>query len=391
MYQVPMPLTLDLSLSAIKHNPEFVVNRDGALATIYYRWYESTSFFPGPNDSSVVDSLIRRNLRGTIFSLLNGEAISLPFHKFFNLDENTEVQLDEVIKREKDLVKITEKLDGSMIHFFMHPTKKILLSATRKSYRTPQAQAALELLEKDKDCYEKVKKLVLDGWTPIFEYISPRNRIVIEYPASQLVYLVSRNRFTGNYFYHDFPIVPRSFKSPLRDIFDYIKEQEFMEGVVLHFENPYLFVKVKTPWYLVRHKFFASSLPKYKFYEAVLNNMFDDLVANSVGEMREVLTDINNQVMQDIEGSYKELTTRFRRYLKELGMDTVPEEERKDPNLRKRFAQYVTKVAPNYLPEMMLLFLNGDIYDRIKKKLLEEYKEKYRGPLFDFYSDGRTP
>src|SRR5690606_20426848 len=89
---------------------------------------------------------IRRNCRGVTFDDRSGDVVSLPLHKFFNLNQTEETQFHVLRDRR---ATIYEKLDGSMIHFFKHPVRGELQAATCRSTQTPQAQESLLLAQKD--------------------------------------------------------------------------------------------------------------------------------------------------------------------------------------------------------------------------------------------------
>lgn len=134
---------------------------------------------------------IRRECRGIIFDE-NGHIMSRPFHKFFNLGEK-----EETLPQHIDITRnhvVMDKMDGSMIRpLIINDTLRL---ATKMGV-TDIAVAAEQLLTSGLigHLYEQVKM----GFTPLFEYVAPTNKIVINYDEPKLVYLGTRDVFSGAY------------------------------------------------------------------------------------------------------------------------------------------------------------------------------------------------
>lgn len=115
--------------------------------------------------------------RGLILDVEAKKVVATPFPKFFNWGE----RVADVIP---DLpAEVTEKVDGSLIicfysHYQWH-------CATKGSFKSTQAQAAQLWLDHttNPDLYFN------KGWTYLFEWVSPENKIVIQYHQPQLVLL----------------------------------------------------------------------------------------------------------------------------------------------------------------------------------------------------------
>lgn len=87
-----------------------------------------------------------RVCRGLVIDT-NGQIVSFPFHKFFNINEQPETHILEVSQWE--FRSVTEKVDGVMIQVFRHEGKPVF--ASRHGIWTPSSILASELA-KDIDC-----------------------------------------------------------------------------------------------------------------------------------------------------------------------------------------------------------------------------------------------
>lgn len=264
--------TLPESYNALRHRDEFAVKQYNGLICLDYNVcrsgiFDSTeeevathaTYLAGLLEAEVSRfAQLLRNFRGVTFDEVSGQIVSLPLHKFFNLNQTAETQFHDL--QHLDAV-IYEKLDGSMIHFFIHPKTGDLQAATCRSTETPQAQGALQIAKSDPVLTNMIEEVIVDGWTPIFEFVATHNQIVVYYPRPRLVYLVSRNRNTGQYCFHQqFPDKASRFEFRFADILDYLDKKEF-EGYVCHLSND-IFVKAKTHWYLERHRCRTLKLPQ---------------------------------------------------------------------------------------------------------------------------------
>lgn len=247
---------------------------------------------------------IRRNFRGVTFDEITGEMLSLPLEKFFNVNQIAETQYSEI--KHYDAV-VYEKMDGSMIHFFIHNGK--LEAATCRSTFHPFAQEALVLAKKN-NIEQKIIETIQKGWTPVFEFVAPHNQIVVQYNKPSLVYLISRERSSGKYHHDDsFPDKAKSFEFKFSQIFNHLNLTEF-EGYICHL--PHMIVKVKTPWYMERHRAVDALMrPAYKLYQMVFDGVMDDLIAIASDSYKPVLRQIYESAQHDLLNEKKRIEARF--------------------------------------------------------------------------------
>lgn len=220
---------------------------------------------------------LHRECRGLIFDK-EGKLLSRRFHKFFNLGEHESLGEKEVSWMMEEIPYIIyEKLDGSMVspvvlnNIFYLITKQgitdVSVPATSFAYENPN--------------FIEFSKLVMSlGQTPIFEWLSPDNRIVIGYPEPRLVLLAIRDNLTGKY--SDLETVkealelyniqmPKTFKS-YKDL-----PSEDFEGVVIWFDTGHM-VKVKTTWYVRLHAARDSLSYPHRMLFNLWNGLMDDVI-----------------------------------------------------------------------------------------------------------------
>lgn len=173
---------IDEVLPHVDGRTDFVVaRRDGYVAVDYL--FQSPDTFTVP---------IRRECRGIKFCSATGKILARPFGKFFNIGEREETQ--------PHLIDFTQphwvltKFDGSMVHPMLLGGDIVLCTRMGRTQHATTAERHLtpELRQWFKDA-------LLEGWTPILEWVAPDNRIIIKYPESKLVLLAIRNTVTGEY------------------------------------------------------------------------------------------------------------------------------------------------------------------------------------------------
>jgi RNA ligase len=120
----------------------------------------------------------------------NGNVVSMCLHKFHNWEELQPYERPG----SGDKIEITLKMDGSLI--IVSRFNGVLVFNTRGSFVSDQAIAAEKLFYRiyNPDWIE-------DGFTYLFEYVAPDNRIVVAYEDENLVHLARIVTASGQ----DFP------------------------------------------------------------------------------------------------------------------------------------------------------------------------------------------
>lgn len=185
-------------LPFIEGRKEFTLSEKNGYIAIDYQIVQPDTFFTGCN---LTDS-IRRECRGIIFDK-DGYIIRRPFHKFFNLNENEETQLHKLNFDEPHIIE--EKIDGSMIGFFICENKPIWGTKLGHTPISPQIEKFVK--ESPIRYKEFATELFYAGYTTIFEWCSRQQQIVLDYPADKLVLLAIRHIKSGEYLdIHNFSI-----------------------------------------------------------------------------------------------------------------------------------------------------------------------------------------
>ena len=230
-------------------------------------------------------SIVRRECRGLIFNTETGNLISRPYHKFFNAGEKEETQLNKINLYEPHIV--LEKLDGSMIRPI--PTPEGFRLATKAGVTDVAMNA--EVFVADKSHYARfIHKCLSINVTPIFEWVSRKNRIVVDYPTDNLILTGMRYNNTGNYVDYQvmkdyatswtIPVVKAVDGLSVQNIELFVKqvrEWDDGEGVVLRFDTGRM-VKVKADDYVLRHKSKDAINQEKNVLQIILEDAVDDLV-----------------------------------------------------------------------------------------------------------------
>lgn len=286
-YEFPIIERIEDVLPAIEGRDEFIVaEREGYKVINYNVGFEDT-FTIDVNDvmenhgEMIPKGIMRRECRGLIF-FPDGKLMSRPFHKFFNVGER-----EETLVHNLDLTLphvIMEKMDGSMIRP-IRVNGEIRLAT--KMGVTDTSIAAERLLSED--LLRKLEIMMVAGLTPLFEFIAPDNRIVIEYDREELVLLAVRDNRNGRYL----PVsdttgwanalgvtmVPM-YGSVDGSFADYIARQrgrEGREGDIVRFANGHM-LKIKNDWYVRIHKVKDKIRTDRHILALVLEGEIDDIM-----------------------------------------------------------------------------------------------------------------
>lgn len=192
----------------------------------------------------------------------NHQIIARPLPKFFNLGE---ISVEDIPNESFDLF---EKMDGSLgILYFLDGLPFI---ASRGSFNSIQSKTANRILYQK---YRATFELLNPNYTYIFEIIYPENRIVVNYGATEEIYLLAIVETNSG---KDIPLTDIGFPIVKKyegnfNLFDLQQlEQENKEGFVVKFENGYR-IKVKFAEYTRLHYIMANVSNK-SIWELLLQN-----------------------------------------------------------------------------------------------------------------------
>lgn len=276
-HKFPEIRTIDDVLPHVEGRSEFIVaEREFGTVINYVVSMADTFDMTGPDD---LTGAIRRECRGIIFDL-QGNLMSRPFHKFFNVNEREETQT-HLIDMSRPHV-IMEKMDGSMIRPIL--VNGVVRLATKMGVTSVAEEAENFLVDSTQyfKIYKWLKNCITSGVTPIFEYVAPTNKIVIDYAEPKLILLAMRNNITGNYYMPDqtpFEVVPMygSVDGGLAEYIARAREMQGREGDIIRFADGHM-LKVKNDWYVRIHKTKDLIRTDRNIADIIVNEQLDDVL-----------------------------------------------------------------------------------------------------------------
>lgn len=231
-------------------------------------------------------STIRRECRGIAFHTRTGELRSRPFHKFFNVGERAEMDIPHLGFDRMHVVQ--DKVDGSMVRPLL--VEGGIRWGTKMGI-TDTAMLAEEWLV-DHPRYTQLANYYIEhGYTPLFEFVSRDNRIVVDYGAeSDMILLAVRDNDHGDYLtpatvdriaaqygiksartYDPVDGDPTVYLSAVKDGTDYD------EGIVIQWADGHR-AKVKTEAYNILHRVKEAGRTERTLILALFDGDVDDLL-----------------------------------------------------------------------------------------------------------------
>jgi hypothetical protein len=260
----------------------------------------------------------------------NGELISASFPKFFNWGEQPD--LSPVPTSLKNAT-VVEKLDGSTLIVSKHNGKYILRTRGTVDASTLANGHELEIF---KNTILKTLDVCLPvdingSWhySILFEWVSPINKIVLNYgdePDWYLVGVVNHDHYSvwsqsrlnemGNEFNLKRP--PTYTFSSVEDLLKDVDQWRGKEGVVVYSKNDQMLHKVKAMQYLKCHAFksnatfentiemfFEFDMPSYQDFEVKLIEKFDYECYQMVRGHISTICDGYKEILNIVEGMHR--------------------------------------------------------------------------------------
>jgi len=310
-YEFPTLRCLNDVLPAIRGADEFIVADRGEIQIVNYLVNKQDTFFTGDEE---VDA-IRRECRGLVFDS-SGTLISRPYHKFFNVGENEEVSIDALRRIIHRPHWFMEKLDGSMVRPIKTSNGLRLGTKMGFSETAVRAQSWMESTYFF-DHYEAFMYMIVNtGFTPIFEWVSPEDRIVIDYGESNLYLTAIRDNLTGLYMDYlpmadwaaeaGIPVVGADIvDGSLEDNLKTIRAEEDSEGYVIRFEESGHMIKVKSEWYVTIHRSKDLASNERLMVKAIFDEEIDDLkpllLEDDLKRVNEMETRVNRNLLNTVK------------------------------------------------------------------------------------------
>ena len=364
-YAFPIIRHLDDVLPHIEGREEFIVaEREGYTVVNYVVAMADTFDMTSADD---VGGAVRRECRGLIFDR-DGNLMSRPFHKFFNINEREETQTHTVDMSQPHVVM--EKMDGSMIRPII--VDGYLRLATKMGVTTVAMQAEEWLAAQDPMLKEWMRECVEDSVTPLFEWVSPFNQIVLAYETADLVYLGTRDNATGAYVMDKscpFNCVPQ-YGTVEGNLNEYIARQrgaEGREGDIIRFNSGHM-VKVKNDWYVRIHKTIDRITFDRNIVDIIINEQIDDVVpmlpqvqADRVREFEARFWRAFKQKENRLLGQRMNASQTYEDDRKRIALEMVPHLE------NKADAQFIFRMLDGHdLRELLLKHIEKSIHTNVK-------------------------
>jgi RNA ligase len=220
--------------------------------------------------------------------------------------------------------------------------------ATKMGFTDTSAQVdrflkeTVDLSSNDRTIHDLIMDCHDAGYTPIFEWCSRKNKIVLDYPQDRLVLIALREMRSGKYYpydemldiaHHNNVDVVRFYKGNIKTIeemVDDIRQTDDEEGYVLSWENGHK-VKIKSDWYVLLHKSKDSIRQEKDVLELILTDKSDDLLPLLDDADKAKIIDYRNSVWEALNiasHSYGSFVTQAKAEnvtMKEFALSWVPQ------------------------------------------------------------------
>lgn len=374
-YDFPIIKHIDDVLPHIANNPEFIVAERDGFTVIMYAVSGPDTFPPIKTAGGTARmrrerehaKAVLRECRGIVFDH-TGKLLSRRLHKFFNANEREETQAFNI-----DLSRphvILEKLDGSMI------TPLLIHGVTRWATKMGLSDVALDA-EKFANARSNYAKFAEDmhaaGITPIFEFCSRKNRIVVDHPVDRMPLIAARHNETGEYLsyqwlcqngtVYDIEVV-KQYKGTVENmewLVASIRDETEGEGWIIRFDDGHM-VKMKNETYVRMHKTKDNIRFERHVVDLIINDQLDD-VKGFLSDQ-----DLKN-VLKYEKSFWASLDERVAHY--EQLIDKTVKTHRGD---KKSFATSGTKMS-DFEKAVVFNHWDSDRRGNVKEALLEKMKK----------------
>lgn len=337
--------------------------------------FSNSDKFPDVNlsmdDETIRKNLLRRDLRGIKFSLSTGKLICRPLTKMFNVGERIETFPENIdISKPQELLK---KLDGSMISA-MIPDDGNLYYTTKKGV-TPICQPIVDFVTRKSNSIgynDFNNKLIRDGFTPVYEWCSRKQRIVLDYPEDMLTLIALRHMEEGYFLStNELHLLANEYSIPVVETVK-VKYNSVSELVditkALKGEEGYIFIvgderfKIKADEYCRIHKTLEGLVFEKDIIHVICDNKIDDIIPHLPEDVVEKLSRFQRDLISNITETSKMIISEFKKYII-------------DCDNKKDFALKIKNLSPSLKSQMFNIYdiynPNEDILDDVMKNLVD--------------------
>ena len=237
----------------------------------------------------------------------DGDPVSLSFKKFANFGEKPEVF---PVPTSLNGCKLMEKIDGSAL-IVSHFASCVQGESTMKHHQVIRTRGTVDATKQDNGAEIEILKqkyplafnnslLLGGGWSLVFEWCSPTNKIVLDYGPEPLLYL------TAIISHHDYSYLPQHTLDDLAEDWGVLRPRHYKfdtidemlksmeafkgaEGICVYYGDGQEITKVKGAQYLMLHRmksdvgsiekvmdlWFSQGQPQYQDFMDFLEKTFD--------------------------------------------------------------------------------------------------------------------
>ena len=289
----------------IKQHPEYEF-----IETCFYIYDIYSKFTNDPMFSKM------RECRGIVYNRKTG-VVYPGIKKFFNFNQFHEFS-DEVVGNDK-VIRSYDKKDGSLI--IPYEANGEVLLKTIGSFDNEVLDKLYDEIEL-KDIKSKIKYLHKQGKQPLFEYISPNNRIVIPYDEPKLCLVAVRNMSDFSFdldldkYKELFQVTEsKSYGMNVREKYLQLKDVKGVEGEVIYTDKNEI-LKIKTDEYFKRHVFntisISSTKTQIELIRAIFDGTDDDIIASN-NYVLPIVNKLKEKLFADIDDIYNK-ANKYKKY-----------------------------------------------------------------------------
>lgn len=256
-----------------------------------------------------------RLCKGLVFDKY-GELVLVGFENFFNYEQLKEYQSynddfkNKFNELEDGIYTCYEKLDGTMLILGVYKNEFIVSSSS--SISTDYSLNALKFFNSLENTKEIKDYLINRNSCLVFEYISPYNKIVVDYNKEDYVLLGEVSKDTcqtielkNNFGFNQ----PKLFRINLEKIIEFQRNNNTLEGLIV-FNQYNKRIKCKTDWWFKEHykslNFIQNKLTKRNVrlcLEFIKNDTIDDVYSNQpkVAKLFKTIEDFYRKTLKEID------------------------------------------------------------------------------------------
>lgn len=379
-YQFPQINHINDVLPHIAGAPEFAVIAKDDYTVINYHvqtpetfpdvGFISQKMVPGAKPYFVETdkgAAIRRECRGIIFCSKTGVILRRPYHKFFNVNERAETQANTISLAEPHYK--LEKLDGSMIAPFIVNDRPIWGT---KMGDTEVASTTDQFIINNPHYEIFARYFIQLGYTPIFEWCSRKQRIVIDHMQDRLVVTAIRKMNEGIYLPYETLVnsckmfnieYVRAYdsQSDINEFINYVTKLEDTEGFVIRYNDGHM-LKLKCDWYLAIHRAKERITRDREIVDMILDEQIDDVAAHLMDEDRNRLIDFEGLFFQHFNFHVYHISTMMQA-VKDSGVD------------RKEFALKYANDLDSYKKSVCFAVFDDPEQHNVREQIIKMIKK----------------